>query len=154
MTYHGFITHLQPNEVFVFGSNPSGNHGAGTARIALEKYGAVKGIGRGLMPTQRSYGLVTKNLIGGYYEPSTGITYHRSGFRSVSYRQIVNNIKDLYAVAETLSHKRFLIAYTADGRNLNGYTSNEMAQMFVDAGPIPQNIVFEDAFYQLMIYSS
>lgn len=34
---------------FVFGSNLAGRHGAGAARAALEKYGAVYGVGVGRM---------------------------------------------------------------------------------------------------------
>ena len=40
-----FITHLEPNEVFVFGSNLAGMHGGGAARIAYEKFSAEWGVG-------------------------------------------------------------------------------------------------------------
>lgn len=43
-----WITHLEENEIFVFGSNLKGMHGGGAARIALEKFGAVWGQGTGL----------------------------------------------------------------------------------------------------------
>lgn len=36
-----YITALQPNEVFVFGSNLCGFHGGGAARAAYEKFGAM-----------------------------------------------------------------------------------------------------------------
>lgn len=42
------ITSLQPNEVFVFGSNIDGYHHGGAARVAFEKFGAVWGEGVGL----------------------------------------------------------------------------------------------------------
>ena len=42
------ITELKPNEVFVFGSNLSGHHGAGAAKIAMNKWGAEWGKGVGL----------------------------------------------------------------------------------------------------------
>ena len=29
-----------------------------------------------------------------------------------------------------MKDKEFLVAYTADGKNLNGYTNEEMAEMF------------------------
>ena len=41
------ISELQPNDVFVFGSNAAGAHGGGAARIAYERFGAVWGEGRG-----------------------------------------------------------------------------------------------------------
>lgn len=34
------ITELKENQVFVFGSNEAGIHGAGAAKTALEKFGA------------------------------------------------------------------------------------------------------------------
>ncbi len=43
-----YITHLQSNEVFVFGSNQAGHHGGGAARLAYERFGAVWGKGVGL----------------------------------------------------------------------------------------------------------
>ena len=44
----GRITHLAPNEIFVFGSNLQGAHGGGAARMAYECFGAVWGQGVGL----------------------------------------------------------------------------------------------------------
>lgn len=43
-----FITELGPNDIFVFGSNLSGAHGGGAARIARTKFGAKMGQGVGL----------------------------------------------------------------------------------------------------------
>jgi len=42
------INELQPNEVFVFGSNLQGYHSGGAARLARAKWGAVWGQGVGL----------------------------------------------------------------------------------------------------------
>ena len=39
------ITELQPNEIFVFGSNLKGMHGGGAAYIAYRKFGAIMGQG-------------------------------------------------------------------------------------------------------------
>ena len=52
-----FITELKENEVFVFGSNLSGFHGGGAARIAADKFGAVWGQGVGLQG--QSYAIPT-----------------------------------------------------------------------------------------------
>lgn len=54
----GWITELRENQVFVFGSNLSGIHGAGAARMAHNKFGAEWGIGEGL--TGRCYAFPTK----------------------------------------------------------------------------------------------
>ena len=52
-----FITRLEPNEIFVFGSNLAGFHGGGAARIAYEQFGAEWGVGVG--PTGQCYAIPT-----------------------------------------------------------------------------------------------
>ncbi|MDE6228071.1 MAG: hypothetical protein K2M63_11205 [Muribaculaceae bacterium] len=52
-----FITELQPNEIFVFGSNLQGNHAGGAARIARKHFGAIYGQGVGLQG--QSYAIPT-----------------------------------------------------------------------------------------------
>lgn len=42
--YTGNIT-PEPDTIFVFGSNPEGRHGAGSAKVARELFGAVYGQG-------------------------------------------------------------------------------------------------------------
>jgi hypothetical protein len=44
----GFISELEPNEIFVFGSNESGLHGGGAARQAYQSFGAIMHEGIGL----------------------------------------------------------------------------------------------------------
>ena len=51
------ITSLQPNEIFVFGSNLAGSHGGGAARLAYDRFGAIWGQGVGLQG--QSYGIPT-----------------------------------------------------------------------------------------------
>lgn len=51
------IIRLEPNEIFVFGSNLAGAHGGGAARIALDFFGAVWGQGVGLQG--QSYAIPT-----------------------------------------------------------------------------------------------
>lgn len=41
------ITELKENQVFVFGSNEAGIHGAGAAKTALDNFGAIRGRGFG-----------------------------------------------------------------------------------------------------------
>lgn len=141
--YSGYINELKENEVFVFGSNPEGRHGAGTAKIAKERFGAEYGVGRGV--TGQCWALPTKNLKPNYFEKASGITYEVDGFKSISKEQIINNIKDLYDYAKDNSDKTFYIAYTYEGFNLNGYTGDEMFEMFT-SNEIPSNIVFNDTF--------
>lgn len=142
---------LEPNEIFVFGSNPEGRHGAGAAKAAMGfKNGAKYGIGRGLVGC--TYAIVTKNLTAGVTEKSTGIKYEKEGFLSVSPEQIKSNIDEMYDVARKNPDKKFLITYQYETypngtpkKSLNGYTSQEMLEMFVRQD-IPSNIVFHDSY--------
>lgn len=52
-----FITSLESNQIFVFGSNLDGCHGGGAALLAFRKFGAVWGQGVGLQG--QSYGIPT-----------------------------------------------------------------------------------------------
>ena len=130
-SYEGMIT-PDANTIFVFGSNPEGRHGAGAAKTAREKFGAIYGQGEGLQGN--SYALPTKDL---------RVRQNR-GLRSISPEQITESIKRMYQVAAENPDKQFKVAYT-NGLNeatLNWYTGREMIQMFKNAGPIPSNVVF------------
>jgi hypothetical protein len=52
-----WIDSLAENEVFVFGSNPQGNHAGGAAAYAVEHFGAIIGQGEG--PQGQSYAIPT-----------------------------------------------------------------------------------------------
>lgn len=133
-TYTGNIKYLKENQIFVFGSNPQGRHGAGTALLALQKFGAKYGVGKGFQG--KSYAIATKDL-------------RKDTHPSVSKEDIIYQIKVLYGVATIMPETEFLIAYRGSGTNLNGYTSKEMAEMFA-CMPAPENIVFEDEFHELV----
>ncbi len=132
-TYEGQITELPENGVFVYGANTEGRHGAGAAKVAKEKFGAVYGISgfRG-----KSYGIITKDLTA-HFHPS------------ISKRQIIQQIGDMYKLAVARPDLEFWVAYSGTGKNLNAYTPQEMADMF-SSHEIPANIVFEKSFYELM----
>jgi hypothetical protein len=53
------IMYLEPNQIFVFGSNIQGIHGGGAARHARQ-WGAVQGLSKGRMG--QTYGIETKDL--------------------------------------------------------------------------------------------
>lgn len=130
-SYEGMIT-PDANTVFVFGSNPEGRHGAGAAKTARDKFGAIYGQGEGLQ--DNSYALPTKDLR----------VKENNSYKSISPEQITESIKKMYEVARQHPDKQFKVAYT-NGLNqatLNGYTGAEMIKMFKDAGPIPSNVVF------------
>ena len=119
----------EPNNIFVFGSNPEGRHGAGAARTARFEFGAIYGHGEGLQG--HAYAIPTKDL---------RVTINQ-GYKSIPPQAITRSIHKMYDCARQNPDKRFMIAYrNTYKRSLNGYTGYEMIQMFIDAGPIPENV--------------
>ena len=128
-----YIGNITPDEntIFVFGSNTEGRHGAGAAKVAREQFGAIYGQGQGLQGN--SYALPTKDLR----------VKENRGLRSISKENIVKSIKKLYETARQYPVKMFKIAYrNTHSTSLNGYTGLEMIDMFLEASPIPDNIIF------------
>lgn len=63
-TFHADGSKPSSGQIFVFGSNMSGFHGAGAARAAMDHYGAKWGVAEGL--TGKSYAIPTvRELIAG-----------------------------------------------------------------------------------------
>ena len=152
--YSGLITKLEKNQVFVFGSNLSGFHGAGSAGFAsfnesgnvwrkhhydIWKYGAkgkwnVKGVGEGFQEGSigKSYAIPTVTKAGAK--------------RSRTPEEIKNSIIKLYKFAKENPQYEFLVAQE-DKIGLNGYTPQEMAECW-KCIEIPENVLFEEMFYK------
>ena len=133
-TYTGRITKLDENGIFVFGSNTQGRHGKGAALTAKNMFKAVYGRAKGLQG--QSYAIVTKDLT-------------KPTHPSVTRQSIEEQIAELYKYANENPGKEMYVAYAGSGANLNGYSNEEMAQMFASS-PIPNNIVFEAGFNELV----
>lgn len=140
--YQGDIT-PEENTIFVFGSNPEGRHGSGSAKVAMEQFGAVYGQGEGLQG--QAYALPTKDLR----------VKENKSLRSISETEIKANIAKLYNVARSMPDKAFKVAYRT-GKNeasLNGYTGLEMIGMFT-AFPVPNNIWFSEEWHQIFKWAN
>ena len=135
-TYKGYIEKLQPNQIFVFGSNTQGRHGMGAAKIAVKKFGAIYGRSEGIQG--KSYAIITKDL-----------TVDDRKTPSRTKEQIKQQIRKLYKYAAQNPDKEFLVAYAGTGQNLNHYSNEDMAEMFA-CDPIPNNVIFEEEFYKLI----
>lgn len=135
-TYKGLITELPANGIFVFGSNTQGRHGKGAALVARTKFGAIYGQPR--YHQGQSYAICTKDLT-------------KTTHPSVSREEIVEQIHKLYLFAHHDTAHDYYIAYGVNS-NLNGYTPQEMANMFknainwCDPKEIPSNIIFNEEF--------
>jgi hypothetical protein len=142
-TYTGKIKSLKDNQVFVFGSNPVGINGnpktgtGGAALVATQNNWVEQSekMDNRLSNSGKAYGLVT-------------VTYPGRK-NSLTLNEISQNVKQLYEFARNNPDKEFLVAYTAGGRNLNGYTDAEMAEAF-SGTKIPSNVVFEDKFAEML----
>lgn len=140
-TYSGKIEKLPENGIFVFGSNTQGRHGKGAALFAKENFGAIYGQAKGLQG--QSYAIVTKDLT-------------KSNIPSRSPFDIMIEIINLYDFAIKNPDKDFYIIYSGYNENLNGYSNIDMAGFFSNSlffgefKLIPNNIIFELKFYELM----
>ena len=155
-TYEGFVKHLAVNEVFVFGANQSGFHGAGSAGYAT--FGVPGNHWREFDYGSKPFGWKGRWTVKGhtgFMEGTVGMSYglitvtKPGARRSVSKPQLTENIKKLYEFAENRSDFTFYMAQTADG-GYNGYSGTEMAHCFATAGPIPENLVFQKEFAALI----
>jgi hypothetical protein len=114
------IIRLEPNEIFVFGSNLAGAHGGGAARIALDCFGAVWGQGVGLQG--QSYAIPT--MQGGV-------------------ETIKPYVDEFIRIAKTRPDLKFYV--TQIGCGIAGFKVEEIAPLFQDAMHI-ENIILPKAF--------
>ncbi len=141
------ITELKPGQVFVFGANCNKTQGSGSAGFAV-KMGWCKPdefMGNCFSDNSKSYGLMTVNL-----DLKDGVNQ-----RTLTADQIQYNISLFYRTAKANSDKEFLVAYTGlENTNLNGYSNEELAELFVAArnvhNNIPENVIFEEEFSTLI----
>lgn len=101
------------DKIFVFGSNLAGVHGAGAAAFALEKHGAVWGVGVG--PQGNAYAIPTKD----------------ERIETLPVKRIRPYVEQFKAYA--LLHPEFQFQVTAIGCGLAGYKPADIAPMFVNA---------------------
>ncbi|WP_218621655.1 A1S_2505 family phage non-structural protein [Microbacterium oleivorans] len=115
------ITELAGHEVFVFGSNAAGAHGAGAARAAYERFGAVWGEGHG--HHGQSYAIDTMS---GADALATGVSRFCE-----------------YAAA----HPDLTFLVTEIGCGIAGYVPDEVAPLFVGA---PVNVELPESFERIV----
>jgi len=124
-----WITSLNDNEIFVFGSNLSGIHGAGAAKMAM-KWGAEYGNGEGLQGS--TYALPTV-----YYHISRTLTIDEIKYYVDRFIEFVKNNTQLI----------FLV--TAIGCDLAGHVVEDIAPLFKDAIDI-ENIYLPQSFWTVL----
>lgn len=104
------IEELNDKEIFVFGSNLAGIHGAGAAKLARVKFGAKHGRGHGM--TGQCYAFPTKD----------------QNIQTIDLSILPSFVKYLRKEVEGNKDLHFLI--TQVGCGLAGYTPKQIAPMF------------------------
>ena len=110
-----FITSLEQNEIFVFGSNLKGMHGGGAAYIAYRKFGAIMGQGVGLQG--QSYAIPTM----------------QGGVETI--RPYVDEFIEF-----AKQHPELTFLVTRIGCGIAGFTDDEISPLFEEAHSV-ENIV-------------
>ncbi|MBO1769612.1 hypothetical protein [Agrococcus sp. TF02-05] len=115
------VESLEPQQVFVFGSNAEGMHGAGAARTAMERFGAVWGEGHGLHG--QSFAIDTMSGLG----------------------VIEREVGAFLAFAAEHPELEFLV--TEIGCGIAGFTPAEIAPLFRGAG---DNVLLPERFVAVL----
>lgn len=121
------IQTLEPNEVFVFGSNRAGRHGLGAALTAVRRFGAIEGQGEGSMG--RCYAIPTK-----------GFT-----LKTLPLVMIESHIVRFLMYADSHPDEQFLV--TPIGCGLAGFEPRQIAPLFFNYR-IPPNVALPKSFWQ------
>lgn len=117
----GYITELDKNEIFVFGSNGFGAHNGGAAATAVHKFGAKMGQAEGLQG--QSYAINTMD----------------------SEDEMFEQIKRFLKFAEDHQELTFLV--TEIGCGIAGYSPEQIAPTFKDH---TSNVVLPKAFQKVL----
>lgn len=124
-----WIKKLDPDQVFVFGSNLAGRHGAGAALQAVQ-WGAIYGQGFGLMG--KTFGIPTrdKNII------------------TIDLPTIEVYIEGFLLFAKENTDKVFLTTEIGCGRA--GYRHSDIAPLFRNAVPL-KNVYLPEKFWKIIL---
>lgn len=121
------------SEVFVFGSNLAGIHGAGAAKIAAAKFEMPYGFGKGWCFPHKAYAIPTKDR----------------NLNTLSLREISGYVEDFVRLTNSafvLNNGYFV---TRVGCGLAGYNDEDIALMFKGA----KNCSFAESWHPYL-YSS
>ena len=117
------ISHLESNEIFVFGSNARGLHYGGAARAALERFGAIMGQGHGLQG--KSYAI---NSMSGFSE-------------------MEKDVKEFCEFAKANPQMHFLV--TPIGCGIAGYSPIAVAPLFKECKDL-ENVSLPQSFWKVI----
>lgn len=116
-------------EIFCFGSNLAGIHGAGSARLAFHEHGALWGCGIG--PQGDSYAIPTKD----------------EWLDVMSLDRIEVHVENFISYAAEPANSDVIFNVVAIGCGLAGFTPRQIAPMFKNA---PSNCNLPEEFKQIL----
>lgn len=116
-----------PKQIFVFGSNDAGIHGAGAAKIAYQKHGARWG---------KSYG---------HHGDSFAIPTKDENIETLDLDRIKGYVDGFLSYAA--GHRKLTFKVTRIGCGLAKLDYNDMASLFKDA---PDNCLFDEQWRQYL----
>ena len=119
------ITHLEPDDFFVFGSNLEGHHCAGAARTAMEHFGAIWGQGVGVQG--RSYAIPTM----------------QGGIDTIK-----PYVDEFLELASYWDENTFYV--TRIGCGIAGFTDEQIAPLFDKAIDL-YNVVLPESFFYIIV---
>jgi len=122
------IQTLKENEVFVFGSNEAGIHGAGAAKLALDKFGAKFGQMFGLQG--QSFAIPTKD----------------TSIKTLSREKICMYIQ--IAEAHFIANPTKVFLVTEIGCGLARYEPEDIAPLFKSSYQLP-NVYMPKRFWEI-----
>lgn len=122
------VQNLEKNQIFVFGSNEVGRHGAGAAKTEL-RWGAKRGQGIGLQG--QTYGIPTKD----------------SSIKTLGLGKIRKYVTEFIEFAQSKPELTFLV--TEIGCGLACYKPEDIAPMFEKAINIV-NIHLPESFWKIL----
>jgi hypothetical protein len=114
-------------EIFVFGSNKGGIHGAGAAKYAAERYNAQYGVGEG--PTGNAYAIPTKD----------------ENLASLPLYEIEISIEDFLSYAHR--HPDMLFLFTPVGCGLAGKSKKDVWAILKKLN-VPTNVVLTSSWLE------
>lgn len=120
------ITHIEANEIFVFGSNLQGCHGSGAARMALSKFGAIWG--KGVGSQGQSYAIPTMEGDIDTIKPY---------------------VDEFIDFAEQHPDYQFLL--TRIGSGITGFTDEDIVPLFAEALKL-HNVKFPKIFIDVLVH--
>jgi hypothetical protein len=125
------ITSLEEEEIFVFGSNLAGRHGAGAARAALQ-WGAV--MGEGIGHFGQTYAIPTKDAL---------------VLRPLALDEIQIFVDEFILYARRRENRKKIFLVTEIGCGLAGFSVEQIAPLFKEAVDLP-NVALPSRFRELL----